>query len=89
MMGKEIREALTPVCVIIFVAALGFLAVRLLAGCASRAEGPTLPRFCTEEALYTAALLRCVDNAHTLAESQMCRQNVDYACGIRQTTRAK
>lgn len=33
MMGKEIREALTPVCVILFVAALGFLAVRILAGC--------------------------------------------------------
>ena len=86
-MGKEIRDALAPVCVVIFVAALGFLAVRLLAGCAPHAEGPTLPAYCTNEAAYTAKLLRCVDDASTLAESQMCRQRVDYTCGIRETVR--
>jgi len=34
------------------------------------------------ESAYTAALLRCVDRAETLAESRSCRQNVNGAYGV-------
>jgi len=84
MVGQHIKNAIAPA---LFLCALGYI-VYLLASC-KPAEGPTLPKYCTEEALYTARLLRCVDAASTLAESQACRQQVDYECGIRQTTRTK
>lgn len=47
----------------------------LLTGCAGAAE-----------AKYTKALLRCVDEAKTLAESRECRRRVDDGSGITQTT---
>ncbi|MBX3202324.1 MAG: hypothetical protein KF894_29620 [Labilithrix sp.] len=37
------------------------------------------------EAAYGAALLRCVDEAGTLAESKACRARVDAEWGITQT----
>ena len=37
------------------------------------------------EGAYGAALLRCVDEATTLAESKACRARVDEAWGITQT----
>lgn len=86
-MPAWIERTVSGVAVLVFLAVIGYMVARLLAGCAPRAEGPTLPRYCTEESLYTAALLRCVDKANTLAESQMCRQQVDYTCGIRQTVK--
>lgn len=39
------------------------------------------------ESAYTAALLRCVDKAATLAESRECRRHVDGDYGITQVTR--
>lgn len=83
MNGRNIEQALTGVCVLVFLGAVLFIAAQLF-GCRPPQPG-ALPAYCTEEALYTAALLRCVDKAETLAQSQMCRQNVDYTCGIRQT----
>ncbi len=35
------------------------------------------------EAAYTAELLRCVDNAATLAESRACRADVDRRWAVR------
>ncbi len=35
------------------------------------------------EAAYTAALVRCVDKAETLAESRACRASVDSSWGIK------
>ncbi len=37
------------------------------------------------EAAYGASLIRCVDEAKTLAESKACRAKVDAAWGIQQT----
>jgi hypothetical protein len=51
------------------------LAAHSLLGCG----GPSA------EAAYGAALLRCVDQATTLAESRECRRHVDGAYGITQT----
>lgn len=82
MNGNTIRKAIAPA---LFLCALGYIVFRCL-GCAARQPGD-LPAYCYSEELYTAALLRCVDKASTLAESQMCRQQVDYACGIRQTVK--
>lgn len=87
-MGRDIEQALSGVAVLVFIAAVGFIGVHCLMAC-KPAETGNLPRYCVDEALYTAALMRCVDKAQTLAESQMCRQQVDYSCGIRQTTRAQ
>lgn len=85
MVGQDIKEALSPV--VFLVAAVGLVAIGLgFCGCTPAADPNALPKFCTSEELYTAELLRCVDRAETLAQSQMCRQSVDYRCGIRQTT---
>ena len=40
---------------------------------------------CGGAATYQAALLRCVDQAQTLAESKACRQLVDAQYGITET----
>jgi hypothetical protein len=88
MNGYHIREALRGLAVLLLIGALILVAGRILAGCKAPEPG-TLPRYCTEEALYTAKLLRCVDDAKTLAESQQCRANVDYSCGIIQTITVK
>lgn len=54
----------------------GFMAAWLLAvGCVGAAKT-------TAEATYGASLLRCVDEAHSLAESKACRAKVDAAWGI-------
>ena len=39
------------------------------------------------EAKYTKALLNCVDNAETVAESRACRRHVDGNYGITTTNR--
>lgn len=37
------------------------------------------------EATYGAALLRCVDDARTLAESKACRAKVNESWGVKET----
>lgn len=54
---------------------LGFLAIAKCTACGTPAQDAS-------EAAYTAALLRCVDKAETLAESRMCRRTVDAQWGI-------
>lgn len=51
-------------------------------GCASRQ--PTAEQAAAEGA-YGAALLKCVDDATTLAESKACRARVDAQWGVVQT----
>lgn len=87
MNGLAIRAALGPIFFILGVVGVVAFA-HAWCGCAARQPGD-LPAYCYSEELYTAKLLRCVDDAETLAQSQMCRQQTDYTCGIRQTTRAK
>jgi hypothetical protein len=82
--SRPVRDVIGVVFFLLFLALL----VLGVARC-KPAQDSTLPAYCVEESLYTAALLRCVDKASTLAESQMCREQVDYSCGIRQTKRAK
>lgn len=41
-----------------------------------------LARPASAEATYGAALLKCVDDAKTLAESKACRARVDAAWGV-------
>jgi hypothetical protein len=78
--GNAIRKAIP---VVLFLCALGYVVFRSL-GCKPPEPG-TLPAYCTDDKLYTAALLRCVDKSETLAQSQQCRASVDYSCGIIQT----
>lgn len=65
---------------IAYSAAIGIVVLSLsvlMNGCGSallRSEGP--------EALYTSALVRCVDKATTLAESKACRADVDKQFGV-------
>lgn len=87
MIGRNIHDALSGVAVLVFVGAVAYVAMRILAGCTPARDPDALPKFCTDETLYTAELVRCVDRAETLAQSQACRQSVDYACGIRQTVK--
>lgn len=84
MIGRNIKDALGGLAVLLFFAALAFVGMRCLAGCKEPPPG-TLPAYCTNESLYTAKLLRCVDDADTLAQSKQCRESVDYSCGIVQT----
>lgn len=55
----------------------------LLFAC-QKQSAPTEAQAATEAA-YGAALLKCVDEANTLAESKACRAKVDKAWGIQQT----
>jgi hypothetical protein len=81
MDGLSIRDAISPV--VFLVGLVGLVAIALnLCDCKPAAEPSALPRFCTSEELYTAELVRCVDRAETLAQSQQCRSAVDYRCGI-------
>lgn len=64
-------DALT---VLLFVGAV-LLVCRVLAGC-------TAPAKAAAETAYGASLLRCVDQAATLAESKACRARVDAAWGV-------
>ena len=88
MNGHEVERALTGACVVVFFGAVLFIAIQIL-GCTPAKQPGDLPKYCYSEELYTAELVRCVDRAETLAQSQMCRQAVDHSCGIRQTTRSK
>lgn len=45
-------------------------------------KGPQIPAYCTNEAAFTAALVRCVDSSPTRSESQACRKAVHERCGI-------
>ena len=49
------------------------VALLFVAGCASASA----------EAAYTTALLRCVDQSSTLAESKACRALVDAKYGVK------
>lgn len=49
-------------------------------------SGPTSAQVAAE-ASYGAALLKCVDESKTLAESKACRAKVDAAWGVVQTGR--
>lgn len=53
-------------------------------GCWPKASKPT-PAQVAAEASYGAALLACVEEAKTLAESKACRAKVDAAWGVTQT----
>lgn len=57
-------------------------ALHMCVGCSPRAAGAT-----AAESAYTADLLRCVDEARTLAESRKCREGVDAKWGVAQTVR--
>lgn len=88
--GRDLRESLSGVAVLVFLAAVGFIAARILIGCKPRpADGPTLPGYCYDDKLFTAAHLRCVDRAATLEESRACRRAVDESCGITETEAKK
>lgn len=80
MSGLTVRNIIAPV---LFLCALGYIIFRSL-GCRAPEPG-SLPAYCTDDKLYTAALLRCVDKSDTLAQSKQCREAVDYSCGIIQT----
>ena len=83
MNARTIGEAVPPV--VFLVGVVGLLAIALgLCDCKAPEPG-TLPAYCTDDKLYTAALLRCVDKSDTLAQSKQCREAVDYSCGIVQT----
>lgn len=58
--------------VAVFLAGVLLLAVAHCSGCVSGGA----------EAAYTAAQLRCVDQAQTLAESRACRAEVDRQWGL-------
>jgi hypothetical protein len=83
MSGNVIRKSIP---VVLFLCALAYWVFRCM-GCKPAADPSALPRFCTSEELYTAELVRCVDRAETLAQSQQCRSAVDYRCGIVQTVK--
>lgn len=65
---------LDGVAVLAFVGAVLFVA-RTAAGCSG-------PAAAGAEAAYGASLLRCVDEAKTLAESKACRAAVDARWGV-------
>lgn len=88
MIGRNIKDALSGLAILLFFAAMIFVGLRCMAGCKAPEPG-SLPAYCTNEALYTAKLVRCVDDAETLAASKQCRANVDYSCGIVQTITVK
>lgn len=60
--------------VLLFIAGVLFVA-RVVAGCSG-------PAAAGAEAAYGASLLRCVDEAKTLAESKACRAAVDARWGV-------
>ncbi|MCW5834507.1 MAG: hypothetical protein KIS78_19050 [Labilithrix sp.] len=67
------------------IVALGFgLAFAGIIGHAS-CTTPATAQQAAAEGAYGAALLRCVDEAETLAESKACRARVDEQWGITQT----
>ena len=57
--------------------------VALVAAGASYCTGCSPRTPAQAEAAYTAELLRCVDQAHTLAESRACREGVNKRWGVR------
>lgn len=65
---------LDGVAVLSFVGAVLFVA-RVAAGCSGPAKTAA-------ETAYGASLLRCVDEARTLAESKACRAAVDARWGV-------
>lgn len=62
----------------LFLFALGCI-VGHLTGCS---PGPTVPAYCTNEALFTAALVRCVDASSTREQARECNRQVHERCGI-------
>lgn len=43
------------------------------------------PAYCTDQTLFTAALLRCVDKSPTREQSRACRRDVHASCGFVET----
>lgn len=68
--------------------ALGALIFGGLVQCGC-APAPTVPAYCTDEKLFTAALLRCVDKSADLPASRKCRADVHARCGITLTSSAR
>ncbi len=77
------RDLSSVAAVALFFVALGFV----LGPCAAlvACTPPASAQQAAAEGAYGAALLRCVDEAETLAESKACRARVDEAWGITQT----
>jgi len=76
------RHVLGLLSLVLFLFALGMV-IGGSSGC-KPAQAPTAAQVAAEGA-YGAALLRCVDEAKTLAESKACRARVDAAWEITQT----
>lgn len=83
--SRDLSEALSGVAVLVFLGAVGFILARILTGCTPRTYDAQYPSYCYEEALYTAAQLRCVDAARDLGESRECRRKLAESCGIAET----
>lgn len=66
--------------VYVLIAALGGMSLAYFEAC-TPASKPA-PAAIGAEAVYTAALLDCVDKSNTLAESRLCRATVDARWGI-------
>ena len=67
--------------VFLFLAACVFVILHLW-GCMPRSSSASQMQ---AEAVYTGALLACVDRSATLSESKACRARVDREWGISQT----
>lgn len=68
--------------------AISGIIVGALVHCTACTPAPKVPAYCTDEALFTAALIRCVDKSSTLQESRKCRADVHARCGITLTSSA-
>jgi hypothetical protein len=76
---NSVRETIVAGCLLVLL----FGIVAHCAGCSPAAK-PT-PAQVAAEASYGAALLACVEQATTLAESKACRATVDAAWNVVQT----
>lgn len=81
MMDQRDRDVVSTVGMVLALFALGAI-VSHCVGCGPRQ--PTAAQVAAEAA-YGAALLQCVDQAKTLAESKACRARVDAEWGVVQT----
>lgn len=62
--------------------ALALFALGCVVGHCTGCHSPEQAGATAAESSYTAELLRCVDDARTLAESRACRQQVNVRWGI-------
>ena len=78
--GRAIREALTPIAVLLFIAAIGFLGTQCIVGCTPPPE-QTMKRIDNAAAVaqYDAALVDCKEKAkaaHDFAVFEACEARV-------------